>query len=320
MAYVDKDIIEKARQIDLYSYLKVSAPAELVQCGANCYTTKEHDSLKISNGKWYWWSRGIGGVSALDYLVKVKEIDFVSAVNMLVKQTVITPSFSMPKAKKQKPMFMYVPPHNKECKTVKKYLLERGIDREIIEYFITQNQIAEDNKNGYALFFGNDNEGKHKQCSVRSTDNETVKKELYGSDRHYCFKSFSGKNITTLRVFESAIDLMSFATLMHQNGNDFKGENMMSLSGIYMPAKEIEKSKTPVAMIKILDENSGIKNIYLHLDSDYAGSQGAKGLAIALGENYNVKYIPPPNGKDFNEYLIIKNQREKTLKEREEER
>ena len=30
------------------------------------YCTAEHDSLKISNGKWYWWSRGFGGYSALD--------------------------------------------------------------------------------------------------------------------------------------------------------------------------------------------------------------------------------------------------------------
>ena len=44
------------------------------------YCTAEHDSLKISNGKWYWWSRGFGGYSALDYLIKVKEYDFVEAV------------------------------------------------------------------------------------------------------------------------------------------------------------------------------------------------------------------------------------------------
>ena len=44
------------------------------------YCTAEHDSLKISNGKWYWWSRGFGGYSALDYLMKVKEYGFVEAV------------------------------------------------------------------------------------------------------------------------------------------------------------------------------------------------------------------------------------------------
>lgn len=54
-----------------------------MRVGGNVYCTKEHDSLKISNGKWYWWSRGFGGVSALDYLIKVKDYDFVDAVAIL---------------------------------------------------------------------------------------------------------------------------------------------------------------------------------------------------------------------------------------------
>ena len=31
------------------------------------YTTRTHDSLKISNGKWMWWSKGIGGKTELPY-------------------------------------------------------------------------------------------------------------------------------------------------------------------------------------------------------------------------------------------------------------
>ena len=41
---------------------------------SNVYCTAEHDSLKISNGKWYWWSRGFGGYSALDYFIKVNQL------------------------------------------------------------------------------------------------------------------------------------------------------------------------------------------------------------------------------------------------------
>ena len=39
--------------------------------------------LKISNGKWYWFSRGIGGISALDYLIHVKGINLPAAVRMV---------------------------------------------------------------------------------------------------------------------------------------------------------------------------------------------------------------------------------------------
>ena len=54
------------------TYLQNYEPRELVHFSGNVYCTRTHDSLKISNGKWYWHSRGIGGRSALDYLIKVK--------------------------------------------------------------------------------------------------------------------------------------------------------------------------------------------------------------------------------------------------------
>ena len=51
--YVSPETIEKAREIDLLSYLKACEPYELVYNGGGEYSTKTHDSLKISNGKWY---------------------------------------------------------------------------------------------------------------------------------------------------------------------------------------------------------------------------------------------------------------------------
>lgn len=45
--------IEKARQMDLLTYLRTYEPDNLVRVTSNVYCTREHDSLKISNGKWY---------------------------------------------------------------------------------------------------------------------------------------------------------------------------------------------------------------------------------------------------------------------------
>ena len=45
----------------------------------------DHDSLKISNGKWMWWSRGFGGATALDYLIKVKGLSFTDAMRILTE-------------------------------------------------------------------------------------------------------------------------------------------------------------------------------------------------------------------------------------------
>lgn len=57
---------------------------------------KSHDSLKLSNGKWMWHSRGIGGKTALDFLIKVRGFSFIEAVQILIEKYKI---FSKPDEK-----------------------------------------------------------------------------------------------------------------------------------------------------------------------------------------------------------------------------
>ena len=111
---IDPAVIEKARQMDLLTYLQRYEPSNLKRVAGNVYCTREHDSLKISNGKWYWWSRGFGGVSALDYLIKVKEYSFVEAVEQLtgvVKDWIPPP----PAPKKDEPKELLLPKKFKNC-------------------------------------------------------------------------------------------------------------------------------------------------------------------------------------------------------------
>ena len=65
MPYIPPEVVAQAREMDLLTYLRTYEPQELVHFGGSTYCTREHDSLKISNGKWCWFSRGIGGYSAL---------------------------------------------------------------------------------------------------------------------------------------------------------------------------------------------------------------------------------------------------------------
>ena len=83
--YYSEKQIKKAREIDLLTYLQTYEPTELVHIRGNTYCTREHDSLKISNGKWMWWSRGFGGATALDYLIKVKGLNFTDAMKILTE-------------------------------------------------------------------------------------------------------------------------------------------------------------------------------------------------------------------------------------------
>ncbi len=64
MSYITKEDIEQAKQMDLLTYLQSYEQQDLVHVSGNTYCTREHDSLKISNGMWCWWSRVIGGKTA----------------------------------------------------------------------------------------------------------------------------------------------------------------------------------------------------------------------------------------------------------------
>lgn len=138
MAYVSPQSVAQAREVDLYSFLKANDPNELVLCDHGEYCTATHDSLKISNGKWFWFSRGIGGVSALDYLIRVRNMNFIDAVNC-VNGVAAMPSFSsIPKQPVKKYDRIYLPPFNFTCQKVKPYLLSRGIDEGIVDYLFAK--------------------------------------------------------------------------------------------------------------------------------------------------------------------------------------
>ena len=142
MAYYPRELIAGIKQIDLLTYLQNYEPGELVKINAHMYSIREHDSLKISNGLWFWWSRGIGGRSALDFLVKVRGMDFTDAVEVLVnKTTARKPIFSkpliVPKARK-----LILPEKAEDNSRLALYLQrDRGIDGEIVEYCI-QNDLV----------------------------------------------------------------------------------------------------------------------------------------------------------------------------------
>ena len=79
-----------------------------------------------------------------------------------------------------------------------------------------------------------------------------------------------------MHVFESAIDLLSYATMQKLDGKEWRTEHLLSLAGVYQPAKEIERSKVPAALTRFLKEHSDVKEIVLHLDNDRTGRLATK--------------------------------------------
>ena len=287
---LDPAVIEQARQMDLLSYLQRYEPNNLKRVASNVYCTKEHDSLKISNGKWY-------------YLIKVKEYSFVEAVELL---TGITADWKPPPVlvSKDEPKELLLPPKNKDCNRVTEYLFGRGIDLSIIQDCIADGTIFESSKYHNVVFIGKDESGTPKYAAYRGTMSSSFKGDASGSDKRYSFRLLADKPSDTVHLFEAAIDLLSYATHLKCEGKDYKSENLLSLSGVYQPKKEIKDSKIPIALTTFLKANPHIKTIFLHLDNDRTGRLCTAALKELLQKYYKIVDEPPPVGKDFNDFLL----------------
>lgn len=304
MPYIPPEVVEQARQIDLLTYLQSCEPQELVRISGNNYTTRTHDSLKISNGKWMWWSRGIGGKSALDYLIKVRGMDFVEAVQTIMGNgSVSFPTCENIKSYENQPLLL--PEKSPTTDVVFDYLFGRGIDYEIINYCLEQKLIIESLPYHNAVFIGYDENKEPKYAAYRATNQSRIMGDCTGSKKQYSFR-LTAENTGEVHLFECAIDLLSYATLEKMAGRDWRKDNLVSLAGVYLPKERIEDSTTPAALVKYLDEKSQIKKIFLHFDNDNAGRKASLALKTILPSKYEVIDSPPPCGKDYNDFLCFK--------------
>ena len=301
MPYIAPEVITEAKRMDLLTYLREYEPGELVKFSSNTYTTRTHDSLKISNGKWMWWSRGIGGKSALDYLIKVRGMDFVQAVQTIMGNgSVNFPTCENIKSYEEQPLLL--PEKSPTTDVVFDYLFGRGIDYEIINHCLEQELIIESLPYHNAVFIGYDESNKPKYAAYRATNQSRIMGDCTGSKKQYSFR-LTAENTGEVHLFECAIDLLSYATLMKLEGKDWRQFNLVSLAGVYSPKQKIEDSKVPVTLGRLLEKDKTIRRIVLHLDNDIAGRKATKALQTILSDKYEVVDDPPQYGKDVNDFL-----------------
>lgn len=301
MPYIAPEVITEAKRMDLLTYLREYEPGELVKFSSNTYTTRTHDSLKISNGKWMWWSRGIGGKSALDYLIKVRGMDFVQAVQTIMGNgSVSFTTCENIKSYEEQPLLL--PEKSPTADVVFDYLFGRGIDYEIINHCLEQELIIESLPYHNAVFIGYDENKEPKYAAYRATNQSRIMGDCTGSKKQYSFR-LTAENTGEVHLFECAIDLLSYATLMKLEGKDWRQFNLVSLAGVYSPKQKIEDSKVPVTLGRLLEKDKTIKRIVLHLDNDIAGRKATKALQTILSDNYEVVDDPPQYGKDVNDFL-----------------
>lgn len=303
MAYYSPEIVKKAEEMDLLTYLQNYEPQELVKIGNGTYTTKTHDSIRISNGLWNWFSKGIGGKNAVSYLIKVKNYTFFEAIQTILGNVNVKEPITYKKEEKNINMPIVLPQRAINSDNAKRYLIKRGIDTEIIQECINKNLIYESMLKHNVVFVGFDEKNNPKYAFYRGTNATRFMGEAKGSDKKYSFRLESKEENSRVHLFESAIDLLSYATLLKMKNLDWHKENMISLGGVNQPSQTNKNNKIPISIREFLIKNPNIKEIYLHLDNDEVGRNASKSLQEVLSTKYKVLDRPPPIGKDCNDYL-----------------
>ena len=262
------------------------------------FELKSHDSFKI-NGEsslWHWKSRGIGGKSALDYLMHVEGCSFVEAVKMLCDEQ---PSFIPQRheeVERQRPPFK-LPEKSPTTTRVEAYLRCRGISQAVIDHCLQAGILYESLPYHNCVFVGRDAGGTPRYAALRGTYTygKQFKGESTGSDKRFGFCIESTTDCKTVAVFEAAIDAMAEMTLAGDAADKYR----LSLGGIYAP-EEGRDIHPPAALEEFLAQHPRVDRIEFCLDNDPPGRAAAAALARLYGERYQVAVrLPPIEGFDY---------------------
>ena len=314
LKWIGEKKMKVVRELDLMTYFQNYEPDELIRKGYNDYITKKHSSLHLSNGLWCYFSGSKGGRSAYDYLVDVENWDRIKAGHYLYNLIMENPPIKVKQPKKRNYPFR-LPDRNENENKVLEYLVnERCIDREIVQYCIENHLIYEAKKDHAVVFVGYDKNHHPTNAAKRST-NSSFKMDVAGSNKENSFNIINDTS-KVLHVFESAIDLLSYLTLLKRQGREFLNDNYLSIAGASFIGKKIEETKIPVALEKFLQCNPNLNTIRLYLDNDKAGKQTTTKIIYHLNDKYRIFDHTPYRVKDMNELLQKSVKSELYIKER----
>jgi len=318
MPRVTDNQIQEARKISLLEYFQSTNPSVLRPKGGGRYVHKDHDSFVISNGRnnqWFWNSKGVGGISSLDYLIKIEGMNFIDAVNSLTTGSM--PSFhtahtppSVSARPQEPPKSFTLPKPAENNDNMVAYLRKRGISEATTRKYINQGLLYE-SANNNCVFVGRDTQdgNKPKYAAERSITGD-IKKDAGGSDKAFSFCLPPNKaDSKTVALFESCVDALSHheitAIAQAERGSTQMVKNLLADFDGY----RLSLSGTASAALNgFLERHPDIQNIYLCLDSDTAGQKATERIIGELMSDSrfadkNIIVAPPPIGKDYNETL-----------------
>ena len=295
--YIPPEMVKEIKKIDLLTYFKNYEPNELVRDSRTQYSTKTHSSLKISNGYWNYFNGGFGGKNAVDYVEKMLGYKFPESIEYIIKKMNGRIPVYIPQAEKRNNATLILPEKNDNTNRIKQYLNSRGIDNEIIQKCIEKHLIYEEKHYHNAVFVGYDEMGNARYAGCRATNESKFKSDATGSSKQYSFKLESNKKTDKIFIFEGAIDALSYATLFKLYGQNWEDKTLISLAGVYQPAKIIEQRKVPFAISNYLEKHPEVTKIYLCLDNDEAGRNATNALKTVMSDKYEIIDRPPKKRK-----------------------
>lgn len=290
MKHFTEDEINQANSVNLLAYAEQMGL--VLKKAGNSYKVKDYGGLYIdaTGAKWNWFSKDAGG-GPIQFVMEMEDKTWVEAVYALLgtEKSVFIPR---PKVTEVNKGEFVLPDKNNTYKHVIAYLIQtRGIDKDIVYDFISQNKLYE-NSHRSCVFLGYDQKNGAKYASVRSTNikGESYRGDVKNSDKAFPF-SYEGSS-STVCIFESPIDVMSYMTLLKHHGIESFEHHMISLGGV-----------ANLALDYYLKTHPEINQIMLCLDNDEAGHFSCHQFNEKYQENYKL-LRHNPIGKDFNEDLL----------------
>jgi len=294
---IDSSIVERARNTDVVAFFEQRYGYSFTRKGGS-YRCEQHPSLAVKDDRlsFYWHSKGIGGFGVLDYLVKVENMPFIDAVEAVTGITAVT---AKPRHEPEKPKTLVLPDKAATPLRLYDYLCgKRSIDSGVVDTLIQEGKLYEDRR-GNVVFVGYDGQGKARFASLRGTTGDcSFRMDCAGSDKRYGF-NVALPTSERLYIYESAIDLMSHASIAIIATGDkdaWKRHSRLSLAGT-----------SDTALSFFLNKQKIVNELVFCLDNDPAGREAAAAMTDSYtNEGYRTR-IELPVGKDFNEDLTDMN-------------
>ena len=281
---------EQVRQANLINLevLLEQQGERLIRSGKEMRMESNH-SVTVRGNRWYDHAEERGGY-ALSFVKEYMNLSFDEAMQLLIGDGKVV-SLSDVKQNKRESKAFALPEQNDSMRRLYAYLLSfRKIDKSVLNAFVQAKLIYEDKPYHNAVFVGKDENDVARHAHKRSTNSvgKAFRINVEGSNPAYSFH-WKG-NSEKLYVFEAPIDLLSYISLHQDNWKDY---SYVSLCGV-----------SEQAMLKQLELQKQISEVYLCLDNDAAGQAATKRLTDRLHSlgDWKVAQLCPQY-KDWNDDL-----------------